>query len=155
MNDICVPNSALESEEEFREWYLRMTARLFPQVQKVYVPEIQEKDVEINIISTFERILSWTNYIYNNDWSIIPYQNKNGRATKKFIDVISTACNILLSYYDIAKKSFARMINLNHSNITYYIRRHNSSCMYKEYVRKYNKLLICLRDEGIISTVQR
>jgi hypothetical protein len=154
MSDICVPNSALESEEEFRNWYLRMTARLFPQVEKVYVSEIPTDEIEASIVKTFERILSWTNFIYNNDWSVIPYKNKSGRATKKFLDVISTACNILLSYYDIAKKSFARMININHSNILYYIRRHNASCMYKEYVRNYNKLLICLRDEGIISTIQ-
>lgn len=154
MSDLCIPNSALESPKEFHEWYLRMAVRLFPSVQKVYVPQIEEKVILKDVEKTFERVLYWANFIFNKDLSVIPYKSQHkGRSTRKLTDVISISVSIMISNYSIIQDELAEIMNINRSTISYYIKRHNSSCMYKDYMQKYNQLLICLRDEGLISAV--
>ena len=154
MSDLCIPNSALESPKEFHEWYLRMAVRLFPAVQKVYIPQFEEKVILKDLEKTFERVLYWANFIFNGELSLIPYKSHNGkRATRKVTDVISISASIMLSHYNIIQDELAEILNINRSTISYYIKRHNSSCMYKDYMQKYNQLLICLRDEGLISAV--
>ncbi len=164
MSDLCVPNSALESPEEFYSWYMRMSLRLFPDIQKVYVPQLEEKFIIGELKKTFERVLSWANFIYNNDWSIVPYKNKEGQnvskkckvkgATSSITDIISVTVNIIISNYNIIQQKLATVIGVDRSSITYYIKRHHANCMYKDYLKKYYKLLTSLRDEGIISTVE-
>jgi hypothetical protein len=160
MNDICVPNSALESEEEFHNWYLRMRARLFPAVQKIYVHEIQEQNVMMDLTETFNKILSWVNFVLNKTWEPIPIKyrkqagiRKSKGSNKTVTDVLSMAVNAMLSYYDVTQARLANILNMNRTAISYYISRHKANCLYKEYLKKYNELLIHLRNEGIISTI--
>lgn len=161
MSDLCVPNSALESPEEFHQWYLRMTARLFPATERIYVPQIEEKVIMNDLEKTFERVLSWANYVYNGNWNIVSYkykpqvkrlgQNKPKGSTSSLTDVISVSVNIIMSYYNIIQEKLASIIGINRSTISYYIKRHKSNCIYPDYLNKYNQLLISLRNEGLIS----
>jgi hypothetical protein len=154
MSDLCIPDSALQSPKEFHEWYLRMSARLFPVVQKVYVPDFEEKVILTDVEKTFERILYWANFIFNQEVPIVPYKTQDGRkATRKVTDVISISATIMMTHYNIIQDELASILGINRSTISYYIKRHNSSCMYKDYMQKYNELLICLRNEGLISGV--
>lgn len=159
MSDLCIPNSAMESQEEFHKWYVRMSTRLFPGVERIYVPQIEDKVIVKDLEKTFDRILSWTNFIFNRSWDILPYKNNKQKqsnkpkgATRGVTDVISAAVSIMMGYYSLIQENLAKIMSINRSTISYYIKRHKANCMYKDYLRKYNELLICLRDEGLILT---
>jgi hypothetical protein len=152
--DICIPNEVLQSEHAFELWYQRLKNRLFPQIVKVYVTDIKQDPIKKEIKDLFEKIIIRTNLIFNKKNEAVRYSKKTRKFTPSDILVISISCNIVVSYYDISLTVFSKITGINRSTMFYYIRKHNNSFIYKEYLEKYNELLINLNDEGLISTTK-
>lgn len=156
MDKIIIPPEALEDRETFRNWYIRICQQIFPNQngsEHIFKFKLTGEDQEK--LKLIERIMQYTNLIYNGDFSLIPYKNKRRKLNCKYSDVLGITIYILRNYYEITTTQLGKLLNMNHSSITYHAIKHSNLIPFEpEHKKKYIKLVTLLEYEKIIPVIE-
>lgn len=157
MQQIIIPLEAIKDAEAFRTWYIAMRQKLFYMENKQEIITkfklIGEKLEQVKVI---EEIMRYVNLVYHDDFSLIPYRNKNRKLNCKYADILGIAVHVIKKYYQITVAELGKLLNMNHSTVSYHILKHARLIPFEpEHTKNYFKLLIILEHEKIIPIVER
>jgi hypothetical protein len=162
MSDICVPPTALRSLLTFKDWCDSVAYQLFYDQmidQKFTVLYEPSKSVTVTtdqeMIELLEKVMTYVNLVFNENPALVNYKDKpTGKWDTKTTNIVAVACFIVASNYQITYATLASYVGVNYSTVIYYMKRHASHCVSKDYRNKYFKLLTLLQHEGVISTTK-
>lgn len=153
MTKIFVPQEALESPETFMDWYQRMSLQIFAGTNANSRQKIFTED-DTYALKIVEQVMKYANLIYNNDFSVIPYREKNKKLACGYSDIMSVTISIIMNNYVTSLVRLGHIIGLNHSTVIHHIKKHKGNLLYLDYKSKYCELLIMLQNEGYIPTIK-
>ena len=154
MDQILVPEFALKSESAFREWSIETCAFLFSAkarraMANVYIMKESTIKEKFKIISKYVTLVFG---ISENELDLNPPTNKMTSVT---VDVVTIACEVIMSHHNVGCSQMGRALDKNHSTILYYRRRHRNHLVMKDYKANYLRLLNLLYNEGIIQPIEK
>lgn len=157
MDKIIIPPEALKDRETFRTWYIRVCQQLFPnRNSEEFVVKFKLTGEELEQVKLIEEIMRYANLIYHGDFSVIPYKNKRRKLNCKYSDILGIAIYVMKNYYDITVVRLGKLLNMNHSSITYHVLKHKKLIPFEpDHQKKYLKLITLLEYEKIIPITER
>jgi hypothetical protein len=153
MNPICVPPEALKDEEAFTAWFRRMKSSLFLAVDpnETSIDALTSTEV---ISRKFDIICRYYNLIFNGTDNTTRLDKTKRKHNSKTIDVVSTACVIILERFNVTLMGVGSAVSLNHSTLIYYRKRHTGRLAIRDFRSKYLRLIQLLEHERIIPAIK-
>lgn len=149
MSDIYIPEFALKDEDEFKKYILNLYAHLFRgklfSEYKPYLPEKEEGQKKL-----IEDIMQVVNFYTTGKLEVPSYREKKRKCASTITKVLVITCEVLRTNFEIKNKDLARLLNVNHTSITYYAHKFNDFCIYKNFKYLYVRIVLELVQRNII-----
>lgn len=153
MSDIYIPEFALKDEDEFKKYILNLHAHLFKgKVFGPYKPDLPEKFE--NQLKLLEDVMQVVSFYITGKLEVPPYRAKNKKCNSEITKILIMTCEIIRTHFIIRNIQIARLLNVNHTTITYYGHRFNDFCVYKDFKYLYVRIVLDLVKRKILTEVK-